>query len=215
MSRPVIIIGGGGHSKVIIDTLKRLNREILGVTVKNKNDADPLLGVPKLGDDSVVGEYGYDSINLVNGIGSIPGISIRKTLFDDFKAKGYRFATIIHPHAFIANDVLIAEGAQIMAGAVIQPAVIIGENTIINTRASVDHDCRIGRHCHVAPGVTLSGNVSIDDEVHLGTAASVVQGVSVGKGAVISAGAVIYQNVQSGSRVYGQKSRVISGNKLC
>ena len=61
-----------------------------------------------------------------------------------------------------------------MAGAVLQPGVLVGRNTVINTSASIAHDCRVGQHCHIAPGVTLSGGVEVGDNVLIGAGATVI-----------------------------------------
>ena len=182
MTQPVIIIGAGGHAKVVIDTLKRSGVKILGAV-----DADPnrhgqdILGVPVLGGDDVVISHKPDSVRLVNGIGSTADTAPRRNIFERFKEQGYCFTTCIHPAAIIAEEVEIGEGSQIMAGAVIQPGTRIGANCIINTRASVDHDCTIGDHVHIAPGAVLSGGVVAENSVHVGTGASVIHDMRIGQ----------------------------------
>ena len=117
------------------------------------------------------------------------------------KAAGFTFISFNHPSAVLAADTSIGEGAQIMAGAVLQPGVSLGINCIVNTRASLDHDCRIGDHVHIAPGAVLSGGVTIGDGCHIGTGAIVIQNIRIGAGAMIAAGAVITRDVLPGARV--------------
>ena len=211
MSLPVLVLGGGGHAKVLIDALLAASTAIAGII-----DPDPLLagarvlGVPVLGGDTVVKEFSSGEVLLVNGLGSVGLPLRRKRLFEQFKEQGYRFATVIHPSAIISSSVDMEEGVQVMAGAVIQPSCRIGMNTIINTRASVDHDCVVGDHAHVAPGVTLSGGVVIGTACHIGTAAAVVQGVTIGEASVVGAGAVVLKNVPAGTTVVGVPAKVVA-----
>jgi UDP-perosamine 4-acetyltransferase len=204
MSKPVLILGAGGHAKVLIEALMQSGADIAGIA-----DQDPamvgakLFNVPVIGGDDIVSEFPPGEIALVNGLGSI-GFPVRRTqLFELFREKGYCFATVIHPSAVIASDVVLDEGVQIMAGAVIQPGCRIGRNAIINTRASVDHDCIIGHDVHIAPGVTLSGGVQVGDRVHIGTGAIVIQGIVIGNNSLIAAGAVVAANILADTKVRG------------
>jgi sugar O-acyltransferase (sialic acid O-acetyltransferase NeuD family) len=208
MSLPVIILGGGGHAKVLIEALKISNITILGIT-----DSDPakhntlVMGIPVLGDDDAVTHHLPGNIRLVNGMGSVTVPRAKTALFERFKSQGYVFITVIHPSAVIASDVTLGEGAQIMAGAVIQPGSTIGMNTIVNTKASVDHDCHIGKHVHISPGVTLSGDVRIGDEVHIGTGATVIQGIRIGRSSLIGAGSVVVTDVPENTQYAGVPAR--------
>ena len=204
MSLPVIVLGAGGHAKVLINALQMCSVEILGVT-----DPDPaligqeILGVPIIGTDGELKNYSVKQVQLVNGLGSVNLSKVRCSLFDEYKRLGFIFASVIHSSAVVASDVKIGEGSQIMAGTVIQPGSCISCNTIINTMASVDHDCIIGDHVHIAPGVTLSGGVTVGELSHIGTGATVVQGVSIGCGCLVAAGAVVVKDIPDGAMVRG------------
>lgn len=208
MSLPVIVIGAGGHAKVLIDSLLRSSATIRGIVdpapeLKGKE----LLDVAILGGDEIIDAYRPTEILLVNGLGSVGIPAKRREIYDTFKDKGYSFASVVHPSAIIAMDVVISEGAQIMAGAIIQAGSRIGCNAIINTRASVDHDCSIGDHVHIAPGVTLSGGVTIGGGSHVGTGATLIQGVSIGRSCLVAAGAVVIKNIVDGGMVRGIPAR--------
>lgn len=209
MNKPVIIIGAGGHAKVLIDTLKLSGVEIIGIL-----DALPetkglsVFGVEVLGNDERLSAFDTGSIELVNAVGSVSQPVVRKQVFDMSKIRGFRFATVIHPSAVISPHTELAEGVQIMAGAVVQPGCRVGCNVIINTRASVDHDCVIEDHVHIAPGVTLSGGVVVGECTHIGTGATVIQGVTIGKECHIAAGAVVIRNTNEGDVVMGIPAKV-------
>jgi len=195
---PVIVMGCGGHAKVLISALRAAGREIIGIADPRAVPGSRLLDVSVLGGDEVVHDHAPAQIELVNGIGSMPGSDTRSRIAATLRGAGYRFATVVHPSAVIAESVILDEGVQVMAGCVLQPDVSIGIDSIVNTGASVDHDVMIGAHCHIAPGVTLSGNVLVGDDVHIGTGSSVIQGISIGSGSIIAAGAVVFANIAPG-----------------
>lgn len=208
MSLPVIILGAGGHAKVLIDVLHASRAVIAGIV-----DSEPalagssLLSVPVLGNDDILTDFSPSEVQLVNALGSVGLPTKRRQLFERFKGMGYFFATVVHPSAVVALDVELGEGTQIMAGAVVQPGCCIGINSIINTCVSIDHDCIIGDHVHIAPGGTLSGGVKVGTGCHLGTGATVIQGIEIGKQSLVAAGAVVIRNVCVGAKVCGVPAR--------
>lgn len=206
--KPVIIIGGGGHAKVLLSTLRELDHPVLGFTDPNE-ELESLQGAARLGGDEAILNYDPDEIFLVNGVGSTQPGPVRAKIFHHWKAKGYHFATLIHPDAVVAQEAEIGEGSMILAGAVIQTDVRIGENTIINTRSSVDHDSDIGPHVHIAPGSTLCGAVTVGEGCHIGAGATIIQGITIGAGAMVAAGSVVLREVKPESRVLGNPARII------
>lgn len=207
---PVIIIGGGGHAKVLIEALRLTAVPVVGIV-----DAQPalkgtsILGIPVMGGDELIYSHGPERVMLVNAVGSVRQPARRASLFETYHGKGYRFQTVIHPSAVIPSDILLGEGAQVMAGAIIQPGVGIGCNAIVNTRASIDHDCIIGDHAHLAPGVTLSGGVTVGRGSHIGTGATVIQGITIGEGSLVGAGALVTRDVPDGVTVVGVPAKTV------
>ena len=208
MNLPVIIIGGGGHAKVLASTLLLQGRSVLGFV-----DPKPfvsLLGIARLGDDGAVFSHSQEQVRLVNGVGSVRSTVARRSTYEKFREQQYVFESVIHPSAVVAPEVEIEDGVQIMAGVVIQPGSFFGVNAIINTGARVDHDCSIQPHAHVAPGVTLSGNVHVGEWAHIGTGASIVQGIKIGDGSIVGAGAVVIQDVPAGVTVVGVPAKPVA-----
>lgn len=211
MSFPVLIVGAGGHAKVLVEALLANSAVIAGIVNADlSRQGEMVLGVPLLGTDEIVCDFPPTEVRLVNGIGSV-GLPVRRQeLFSRFKELGYSFATVVHPAAVVSSDVVLCEGAQIMAGAVIQPGSRIGCNAIVNTKASADHDCSIGDHSHIAPGVTLSGGVLIGQSCHIGTGATVIQCIEIGSHSLVAAGALVVRNVAAGMTVRGVPAREIT-----
>jgi UDP-perosamine 4-acetyltransferase len=208
MSLPVLIVGGGGHAKVLIEVLRLLSKKILGIFELDPTRINQdVLGIHVIGTDEMISGYAPTSLQLVNAVGSVQITKVRKNVFDKFKESGYTFATVIHPSAVVASDVILGEGAQIMAGVVIQPGSTIGMNAIVNTKTSVDHDCFIGDHVHLSPGVTLSGSVRVLDGSHIGTGATIIQGITIGRNSLIGAGSVVVNDVPANAEFVGVPAR--------
>lgn len=204
MKKNVYVLGAGGHAKVVIAALLENKIKISGIfDVNSKLIGKTILGVKVLGTEDNLFKLNEAKCILVNGIGSIRSLNLRKNVYNKFKQKGYSFLQVIHPDAVVHKSVKIGEGAQIMAGAVIQPDAIIGLNSIINTGSIIEHDCNIGRHVHIAPGAVLSGATKVGDETHFGVGAVSVQGLDIGNGCLIGAGSVIVKNIPNNSFAIG------------
>ena len=205
MKKKIIIIGGGGHARVLKDILDisgKLN--VIGFTDVKPNHA---MGIKYLGDDSVLKKYSAKEVLLVNGIGSVKLPEKRREIYERFKNKGYSFYSLVHPNCVISKKVRLKEGVQIIGGVVINIGTLIEENVIINTSSSVDHDCSIGAHSHIAPGVTISGDVKIGRCCHIGTGAKIIQGITIGDRVLVGAGAVILDDIRSEEIILGIPGR--------
>jgi len=208
VNKPIVVIGAGGHAKVVVDALLLLDAELICLT-----DSDPakqgksVLGIPVVGDDTILTKYPPDSVDLALGVGSVRVSRLRRQIFERLKQAGYHFKTFVHPGASIGREVVLGEGCQVMAGAVIQVGASLGVNVLINTLASVDHDCRIGDHVHVAPGAILSGHVAIGADCHIGCGATVIQGIRLGNGVQIGAGAAVVSHGNNETIILGVPGR--------
>jgi sugar O-acyltransferase (sialic acid O-acetyltransferase NeuD family) len=206
-AQPLILVGSGGHARVLLSTLLLLGRRLLGFVAPDQTRAE-LLGIPYLGDDDAI-SYDRSQALLVNGVGSAASVASRLRVYESFRRRGYRFASVIHPGAIIAPETELADGVQIMAGAVVQTGCVVEENCIINTGARVDHDCVIRAHAHVAPGAVLSGDVHVGSRSHVGAGATVIQGVHIGSDTIVGAGAVVLADVPDSCTVVGVPARPI------
>lgn len=206
--KPIVIIGSGGHARVLVDIAELLGYGIAGFSVPEKQDVNTLWGIPIIGCDEDLLNFSPQTITLANGLGSVSSLTRRYEVFKKFHERGFSFATLVHPSAIISKNTVLGEGTQVMAGAIIQPGTKIGANSIINTRASVDHDCNIGDHVHIAPGATLSGGVKIADGVHVGCSATIIQGITVGEWSLIGAGSLVIRNVKPRQMVMGVPAKV-------
>ncbi|WP_312470773.1 acetyltransferase [Neobacillus sp.] len=201
MNKPVILIGNGGHAKVLTSILLQQNRLIIGFTAPEFQE-NPF-NIPYLGTDEIIGSYNSGDIELVLCIGSVSVPTLRSKIFEQFKEKCYTFSSVIHQSAIITTYSTLGEGVQIMAGSVIEPFVKIADNTIINTSSSINHGCKIGKHCHIAPGTTLSGNVTVGEVTHIGAGSTVIQNVQIGNHVLIGAGSLVLQSINDKRKAFG------------
>ncbi|WP_018702967.1 acetyltransferase [Anaeromusa acidaminophila] len=213
--KPVILLGAGGHAKVLADLLLSQGKQIIGVTDVDKNlyGKNAFFDIPVLGPDETVLQYNPDSVGLVNALGSIRATNTREKLFQCFYSQGYLFPNLIHPTAFMGKDVQLGSGVQLMAGAYLQTGVKIADNVIVNTGALVEHDCVLAAHAHIASRAVLAGGVFVGERSHVGAGAVVIQGVNIGRDCTIAAGAAIVKNVVDASVVAGVPGRVLQCNE--
>lgn len=201
----LVVLCAGGHARVVIEALH--SRGILPDFATDRSpalEAKFVQGIPITGSDEDVLAMPSATTQLVNGLGNratrfSSGLTHRRDLFCRFDALGYGFPAVVHYSAVVASSVLPADGAQVMAGAIIQPGAQIGRNVLINSRALVEHDCLVGDHSHIAPGAVLCGGVVVEEEVHVGAGAIVLGGIRLGAGSVVAAGATVTKNVEAGA----------------
>ncbi len=205
----IIIIGGGGHAKVLISILKRIVRyEIAGYT--DIEDKGEILGVRWLGNDSIVSSLFNKGItNAVMGIGQIKNSDSRKKAVKYLKSSGMNFPVIISPNTIIGEDVSFGEGTVVFDGAIIHPGTKIGDFGIINTSAVIEHDCIIGDFAHVAPGAVLNGGVRLGDNCLVGSNATIIQYKNICNDCIIAAGAVVTDDIKEKGTYTGVPAKII------
>ena len=207
MSKPIVIVGNGGHALVVLDVLKIMARDVKGILTPGLTPGSVWHGLEVLGDDNWLvrdqaREYAY-----AIGVGLVPQrTGLRRKLFNIVAASGLEMPAVIHPGAIVAADVRIGAGVQVMAGAILQPGVEIGDDALINTRASIDHHCHIGAHSHIAPGATVCGDVHLEEQVFIGAGSVVTPGVRIGSRTQVAAGATVISDLPEGVRFIPGKS---------
>ena len=207
--KKIVVIGGGGHAKVVISLLKKTkNYNIVGYLDKiNKND---ILGIPYLGNDNLLFELFSSGIkNAVLGLGQIKSAKIRKDIVSKTKKIGFSFPPIISNNAQINEEVSIGNGTVIMDNVVIESGTIIGQYCIVNTSSSINHDCFVDNFSHLAPRTTISGDVKIGQEVFLGTGTIIINNINIENNVVISAGSCVMKSILESGVYRGDPLRKI------
>ena len=205
----VVVLGSGGHAKVVIDILEAEGRfEIVGLTTK---DALQNLGnYPVLGDDEILPDLLAQGVAWAAiGVGGYTSNALRKQIYQHVKSLGFHVATAVHPSAVITGGVSIGQGSVIFAGVVLNPQVMIGDNVVVATGSTVDHETRVENHVLISAGVTVGAKVTIQEGALLAIGSTIVSGVTVGKNALVCAGAVVIRDVPDDARVLGVPARPV------
>ena len=197
MQKEVIILGAGGHAKVIADAILKRGDEVLGFLDDNDEvqGKEIYLGRKVIGKTSEV--MNYQDKNFVIGIGSN---KVRKMFVE--KYNNLKWYTAIHPSAIIAQDVVIGEGTVIMPGTIINPGTVVGKHCIINTSVSLDHDNMIGDYVHISPGSHLAGTVTVGDSTWICAGVTIINNITIGNNDVIGAGATVIKNIEKNDSTF-------------
>jgi UDP-perosamine 4-acetyltransferase len=212
MKPKVIGLGAGGHAKVLIEALGRMDTcEVVGLL-----DANPglrgraVLGTPVLGGDDMMSQLRRQGVtHFFVGVGSTGDSTLRRRLYQNAIQCGLEPVEIIHPGAWVSASAKVGRGVCILACAVVNADARFGDNVIVNTGAIVEHDCVLGAHVHIATGACLAGGVSVGEGSHIGIGASVRQNIRIGMNAIVGAGAVVVKEVRDEVVVAGVPARII------
>lgn len=205
--KKIVLIGAGGHCKVIIDIIKSKDEyEIIGII--DNNSIGSVFDIPIIGDDSILDSIYMGGVDYAFiAIGAISNINIRNKIYTKLKYIGYKLPILIHKSAIISRFSSIGEGTCVMAGAIVNPGVDIGENCIINTGSVIEHDCKIGDNTHISPNVSIAGGVNIGFNTHIGIGSCVIQNIEIGSNVTVGAGAVVINNINNNVLVVGVPAR--------
>lgn len=196
----LLVIGAGGHAKVVIDAAVASGWEVAGV-VGRPGDGTEILGRMISHDAG-----GVDADAFIVAIGRN---SVRQRYYDSYRELGLAPATVIHPSAIVSEAADIGVGTFIGAGAIVNVDAFVGENVILNTACVVDHDCFIGDHSLIGPTASLCGEVTIGMGVMFGAGANAIPGTTVGAWSVCGAGTVVVDDLAPGMVYVGVPARAI------
>jgi sugar O-acyltransferase (sialic acid O-acetyltransferase NeuD family) len=193
----ILVYGGGGHGKALIDLLRSLaTYRIVGVLDDGIPIGQEIMGVPVLGGGDALSSLYRQGVRLaVNAVGGIGDFTVRMKIFQRLREAGFRCPTVIHPRAWVEASAELAEGVQVMPLAYVGSEATAGYGVIVNTGAIVSHDCRLGDYANLSPGAILAGEVQIGRAALVGMGATINLRVQVGDGARIGNGATVKSDV--------------------
>jgi sugar O-acyltransferase (sialic acid O-acetyltransferase NeuD family) len=204
----LLIIGAGGHGKVVADAALATGRwdEIVflddGWPEKQTNGPWTIHGkVDQLPDWK--GRCAHAVVAIGNN-------HLRMELQSKLVAAELEVATIVHPSAQISPFAKLGAGSVVFANAVVNVDAEVGDATIINTAATIDHDCRLGKGVHVAPGANIGGGVIVGDYSWIGIGAAIRHYTQIGANVTVGAGAAVISNISDGVTAVGCPARPIN-----
>lgn len=212
----LVIYGGGGHSKTIIDLVRAARSfRLVGIIDDNLLTGMSILGLPVLGGADRLPVLFAEGVHLaVNAVGGIGNVAVRISVFDTIAQAGFTCPTLVHPSAWVEPSAHLDEGVQILAKSYVSSDARIGFGSVINAGVVVSHDCVLGRIVNLSPGAMLAGGVVLEDYVQVGMAATINLNIHIGQGARIGNGATVKSDVPSGQVVRAGTIWPVPENKM-
>lgn len=211
MNKRILLIGGGGHCKSVLDSLLELSEYAeIGIVDRKENLGKLVMGVPFVGCDDDLPAlfkdgYGYAFVT----VGSIGNPTLRIKLFNLLSEIGYEIPVIIDNSAKVSKYATVEQGVFIGKQSILNAGALIQKGAILNSGSIVDHDCQIGAFSHIAPGAVLGGEVVVGENSHVGSNATVKQQIHIGSNSIIGMGSVVLQNIDSNTMAYGNPCREV------
>ncbi len=200
----VVIYGGGGLSKMIIETVRAVSAyHIVGVIDDGKSTEKEIIGVPVIGSSEVLPDLRKDGVRMaVNAVGGIGDYRVRLRVFDKLAGEGFVCPAVVHPTAHVDQSAVIEAGVLVLAQSYVSGNAFVGHGTLINNSVVVSHDCVLGACVNLSPGAMLAGDVIIGNYTQIGMNATVNIGLKIGSECLIGNGATVKSDVPSRKRIY-------------
>ncbi|WKN42826.1 acetyltransferase [Tunicatimonas pelagia] len=208
--RELILIGGGGHARSVIDVVESAGDfRIMGIADRKEKIGEKVLNYVIIAADSQLASLVNNDRNFLLTVGQVETAETRVRLDRELKQVGGKLARVVSPLARISDYATIAEGAVVMHFALVNAGAQVGRNVIINTRAVVEHDAVVGDFCHISTGAILNGGVKVGNQVLVGSQATVRQGIEIANNVTIGAQSYVNQDILEAGVYVGVPARRI------
>lgn len=213
--KDIVLLGGGGHCKSVIDAIRGLNEyNIVGILDVKQNIGKKVCGIEIIDIDSNASKYIKAGVQYAFiSVGSVGNVSLRKKLNQIIIENNFILPTIIDSSAVVSDEAIISKGVFVGKNAVINAGVSIGENCICNTGSIIEHDCDIQNYVHISPGATICGGVKVGANSHIGANSTIIQYKTIGRNVIIGAGSVVVKNVPDNIVGYGNPFKEVKKNE--
>lgn len=210
MKNKCVIIGAGGHAKVVIDIVRRSGKDIIGLTDVTIKEGNKFMGYPVLGNDDRLSDIYESGVHeAVMGIGHVGEPWIRNQIFQKAVEMGFTFPNLMHPAAVLSENIHYGEGNLFGAHCTVNADAVIGSLCIINTAAIIEHESVIGDGVHIAPHATVLGGGVIGKNTFVGAGSVILQGAHIGDNCIVGAGSIVLHDVEDSCIVVGNPGRVL------
>ena len=193
--KPLILVGGGGHCKSVIEAAESAGYSILGVLDMPEDVGKEILSTKVIGTDDDIPKY-VDKAEFVITVGFIKNPAIRIKLYKKVKEAGGKLATIIASTAYVSKYATIGEGTVVMHHAFVNAGAKVGNNVILNTFTNVEHDAVIGDQCHISTGTMVNGDCKVGINCFIGSQSVLANGITVGDDIVVGAGSLVRKSIR-------------------
>ena len=207
--KPLVLIGGGGHCKSVIEAAESAGYSILGVLDMPEDIGKQILSTKVIGTDDDIPAY-VGKAEFVITVGFIKNPGTRIKLFNRVKEAGGTLATIIASSAQVSRYASLGEGTVVLHRAAVNAEAIIGANVILNTACNIEHDVVVGNHCHISTGTMINGGCHIGERCFLGSLSVTANGISICYGTIIGAGTVVVKDIDNSGTYIGTPARMKS-----
>lgn len=211
MKRPLVLIGGGGHCKSVIDVAESAGYDILGVLDTPERVGCDVLAYKVIGTDDDISKY-VAKADFVVTVGMINSSAVRVKIHNKIIEAGGKLATIVASTAHVSKYATLGEGSVVMHNAVVNAGAVVGEGCIINTFANIEHDAKIGNYCHISTGAMINGDCIVGNNSFVGSQAVLRNGISVEGGSVVSAGAYVLKSLIEIGTYAGNPAILLNAN---
>lgn len=196
MKRSLILIGGGGHCKSVIEVAESAGYEIKGILdMPDEVGKEVLPGHKIIGTDDEIPQY-VEECDFIITVGFIKNPAIRIKLYNKVKAAGGRLATIIASTAHVSKYAELGEGTVIMHHAFVNAGAKIGDNCIINTFVNIEHDAEVGNQCHISTGTMVNGECKIGENCFIGSQSVCANCIEIASDIIVGAGSVVRKSIR-------------------
>ena len=211
MANNLVLIGGGGHCKSVLDAAIKMGLfDEIVITDSDIEAGTEIFGCKVVGTDDELPRLRSEGFNnAFITIGSIESTALRRKLVEKIEKLGFKFATIIDPSATISEHAFVGSGSFIGKNVVVNADAVVGSHCIINTGSIVEHECKVGDFTHISVGSILCGNTEIGEDSLIGEGSTIIQGIKVGSHSIIGAGSVVVKDIHSNAKAYGNPCRVV------
>jgi sugar O-acyltransferase (sialic acid O-acetyltransferase NeuD family) len=211
ITRKILLVGGGGHCKSVLDSLIQSEQySEIGIVDKNDNIGKHVLRISVIGcDDDLIKLYKNGYTYAFVTLGSIGEPTQRIKLFSILEEIGFEIPNIVDPTAIISENVNMSYGIYVGKNTVINAGVSIGKGCIINTSSVIEHDCIVEQFSHIATGSVLCGEVHIQKNVHIGANSTIKQQVKIGADTTIGMGSVVLHDIADSIIAYGNPCKEV------
>lgn len=196
MKDKIILIGGGGHCKSVIDVIEQENKfEIIGIIDIKDKIGTSVIGYNVIGCDDDIEKLSKTCKNFIITFGQGKSNEFRKNTFAKLKSLNINLPIIKSPYSHVSKHAIIGEGTVVMHGVIVNAGAMVGANCILNTQSLIEHDAEVGSHCHISTKATLNGTVKMGNSVFAGSSCVIKDGISICDDVTIGTGATVVKNI--------------------